>query len=63
MRRGLRLRLAFYGRISTAEYQDDVLSRQWQRDNAARLSSVTGGIVAWVLRRGARLARAHWPTG
>jgi site-specific DNA recombinase len=41
-----RLRFAFYGRISTAEYQDPVSSRQWQYDNAARLIEGRGRIVA-----------------
>jgi site-specific DNA recombinase len=41
-----RLRFAFYGRISTAEYQDPVSSRQWQYDNAARLIEGRGQIVA-----------------
>jgi hypothetical protein len=40
------LRFAFYGRISTAEYQDPVSSRQWQRENALRLIAGRGVIVA-----------------
>ena len=41
-----RMRFAFYGRISTAEYQDPVSSRQSQYDNAARLIEGHGQIVA-----------------
>jgi site-specific DNA recombinase len=31
------LRFAFYGRMSTVEYQDDLSSRGWQRDSALHL--------------------------
>jgi hypothetical protein len=40
------LRFAFYGRISTAEFQDPLSSRQWQRENAQRLIAGRGVIVA-----------------
>jgi hypothetical protein len=40
------LRFAFYGRMSTAGYQDDASSRQWQHDSAARLITGHGQIVA-----------------
>ena len=33
------LRFAFYGRVSTEEYQDPVSSRRWQFDFAAELIS------------------------
>jgi len=41
-----RLRFAFYGRISTSGYQDEASSRQWQYDNAARLTAGHGSVVA-----------------
>ena len=40
-----RLRFAFYGRISTTGYQDPASSRQWQHDNATRLTAGHGSIV------------------
>jgi DNA invertase Pin-like site-specific DNA recombinase len=40
------LRFAFYGRISTSGYQDPASSRQWQHDNATRLITRHGSIVA-----------------
>ncbi|MDI6104678.1 recombinase family protein [Actinoplanes sp. NEAU-A12] len=40
------LRFAFYGRMSTVEYQDDLSSRAWQHDSAARLIAGHGVIVA-----------------
>src|SRR5688500_17067222 len=40
------LRFAFYGRISTAEYQDRRSSRQWQRECAVDLTAGHGRIVA-----------------
>jgi hypothetical protein len=40
-----RLRFAFYGRISTTGYQDPASSRQWQHDNATRLTAGHGTIV------------------
>jgi site-specific DNA recombinase len=40
------LRFAFYGRMSTLEHQHDRTSRQWQHDNAARLITGHGRIVA-----------------
>jgi site-specific DNA recombinase len=58
-----RLRFAFYGRISTAEYQDPVSSHQWQYDNAARLIAGHGRIVAEYFDVGysRSLAWAHRP--
>ncbi|RZU53179.1 recombinase-like zinc beta ribbon protein [Krasilnikovia cinnamomea] len=41
-----RLRFAFYGRVSTKEYQDPVSSRRWQIDFAAELVAGHGRIVA-----------------
>jgi site-specific DNA recombinase len=40
------LRFAFYGRMSTVEYQDDLSSRGWQRDSALHLIAGYGVIVA-----------------
>jgi hypothetical protein len=40
------LRFAFYGRISTAGYQDAASSRRWQRDCAEELIDGRGLIVA-----------------
>ncbi|MEV6600077.1 recombinase family protein [Actinoplanes sp. NPDC051346] len=40
------LRFAFYGRMSTVEYQDDLSSRAWQLDSALRLTAGHGVIVA-----------------
>jgi site-specific DNA recombinase len=59
-----RIRFAFYGRISTAEYQDPVSSRQWQYDNAARLIGGHGQIVAEFFDVGhsRRLAWVHRPS-
>ncbi|MBG0568013.1 recombinase family protein [Actinoplanes sp. NEAU-A11] len=39
------LRFAFYGRISTSEYQDPVSSRAWQLEAAQRLVAGRGRIV------------------
>lgn len=39
------LRFAFYGRRSTAEYQDHASSRQWQYDSAEHLVARRGRIV------------------
>jgi site-specific DNA recombinase len=41
-----RLRFAFYGRVSTEDYQDPVTSRARQRDQAAMLVAGRGRIVA-----------------
>ncbi len=69
-----RLRFAFYGRVSTEDYQDPVTSRARQRDQAAALVAGFGlivveffdvGIVANCLGRAARrLPRCwrRWPT-
>ena len=40
------LRFAFYGRTSTAEFQDPVTSRAWQREVAAALVAGHGTIMA-----------------
>jgi site-specific DNA recombinase len=40
------LRFAFYGRVSTADYQDPVSSRRWQLDVATELICGRGHIVA-----------------
>ena len=40
------LRFAFYGRVSTEDYQDPVTSRARQRDQAAALVAGFGQIVA-----------------
>jgi site-specific DNA recombinase len=40
------LRFAFYGRISTIEYQDPVSSRAWQMEAAGRVIAGRGRIVA-----------------
>lgn len=40
------LPFAFYGRVSTGGYQDDMSSRQWQLDSAHRLVAGHGRIVA-----------------
>jgi hypothetical protein len=39
-------RFAFYGRISTDGYQDPASSRQWQYDQAVRLTAGHGPVVA-----------------
>jgi hypothetical protein len=40
------LRFAFYGRMSTVEYQDEASSRRWQYDSAVDLVADHGEIVA-----------------
>ncbi len=40
------LRFAFYGRVSTKDYQDPVSSRRWQYDFAVELMAGRGRIVA-----------------
>jgi site-specific DNA recombinase len=40
------VRFAFYGRISTVEYQDPVSSRAWQVEAAGRVVAGRGRIVA-----------------
>ncbi|PRX10585.1 resolvase-like protein, partial [Actinoplanes italicus] len=47
------LRFAFYGRISTAEYQDAVSSRAWQVESAQRLVAGRGRIVVEFFDSGA----------
>ncbi|GIJ64042.1 hypothetical protein Vau01_115580 [Virgisporangium aurantiacum] len=41
-----RIRVAFYGRTSTTDYQDEASSRRWQLDNATDLIGDRGLIVA-----------------
>jgi site-specific DNA recombinase len=60
------IRFAFYGRLSTVEYQDAASSQRWQRDNAVDLIDGRGTIeaeffdvgcsrsVPWMLRPEAR---------
>ena len=40
------MRFAFYGRMSTEDYQDPVTSRQWQWANATELIAGKGTVVA-----------------
>ncbi len=40
------VRFAFYGRISTVEYQDPVSSRAWQIESAGQVIAGRGRIVA-----------------
>ena len=40
------LRFAFYGRMSTSDFQDPVTSRAWQREVAATLIAGHGTITA-----------------
>jgi site-specific DNA recombinase len=58
-----RLRFAFYGRISTADYQDEVSSRRWQYDSAAGVIAGRGTIIAEYFDIGCsrRLPWTPWP--
>ncbi|GIE34869.1 putative recombinase [Actinoplanes italicus] len=47
------MRFAFYGRISTAEYQDAVSSRAWQVESAQRVVAGRGRIVVEFFDSGA----------
>jgi len=47
------LRFAFYGRISTVEYQDPLSSRAWQAEAAGRVITGRGRIVAEFFDAGA----------
>jgi hypothetical protein len=47
------VRFAFYGRISTSEYQDPVSSRAWQIESAQRVIAGRGRIVAEFFDAGA----------
>ncbi len=40
------LRFAFYGRVSTEDWQDPVTSRARQLDQAAALPNICGSIIA-----------------
>lgn len=44
------LRFAFYGRMSTSEFQDAVTSRAWQRSVSDELVEGFGAIVVEFLR-------------
>ena len=54
------LRFAFYGRISTAEFQDEWSSRVWQRDCAADVVAGRGRIVVEFFDVGCSRSRP-WP--
>src|SRR5262245_55564753 len=54
------LRFAFYGRISTARFQDEWWSRVWQRDCAADLVAGRGRIVVDFFDVGCS-RRRPWP--
>jgi DNA invertase Pin-like site-specific DNA recombinase len=54
------LRFAFYGRISTTEYQDPVSSRAWQMEAAGRVISGHGRIVIEYFDTGASRS-LPWP--
>ncbi|MFB9693092.1 recombinase family protein [Amorphoplanes digitatis] len=47
------VRFAFYGRISTSEYQDPVSSRAWQIESAQRVTAGRGRIVTEFFDTGA----------
>ncbi len=53
------VRFAFYGRTSTAEFQDPVTSRAWQREMAATLVAGHGTITAEVFDVGCS-RRVSW---
>lgn len=57
------LRFAFYGRVSTEDFQDHESSRAWQRNAANELIAGQGAIVAEFFDRGhsRRLAWHHRP--
>jgi site-specific DNA recombinase len=54
------LRFAFYGRISTVDYQDEWSSRRWQRDCATDVTASHGRIVAEFFDIGCSRSRP-WP--
>jgi DNA invertase Pin-like site-specific DNA recombinase len=54
------LRFAFYGRISTRDFQDRASSWRWQRDNAADLVARHGRIVVEFFDEGVS-RRVAWP--
>jgi site-specific DNA recombinase len=58
--RGDRLRFAFYGRMSTIEYQDRASSCRWQRAYADDLTDGHGRIVAEFFDVGVS-RRLSWP--
>lgn len=55
----LGLRFAFYGRMSTSEYQDRLSSRSWQLEMSTLLVEGQGTIVAWFFDDGAS-RRRRW---
>ncbi|RKT55550.1 recombinase family protein [Saccharothrix australiensis] len=55
----LGLRFAFYGRMSTSEYQDRYSSRLWQREVCGRLVAGHGAIVSEFFDEGAS-RRRRW---
>ena len=54
------LRFAFYGRMSTVDFQDRASSWRWQRDIAAELVAGHGRIVAEFFDEGVS-RRVAWP--
>ena len=46
------VRFAFYGRMSTSEFQDPQTSRAWQRAVSDELIDGVGSVVVEFLRRG-----------
>ncbi len=54
------IRFAFYGRMSTVDYQDRVTSRHWQRTSAAELVAAHGEIVVEYFDEGVS-RRVAWP--
>lgn len=54
------LRFAFYGRMSTEDYQDYATSRAWQRNAADELITGNGVVVVEFFDRGCS-RRAEWP--
>lgn len=55
-----RVRFAFYGRVSTADFQERESSRRWQRDAAEELVAGHGRIVAEYFDS-SRSRRLSWP--
>jgi site-specific DNA recombinase len=55
------LRFAFYGRVSTEDWQDPVTSRARQREQAAAVTAGHGTIVAEFFRSGSATGRRGQP--
>src|SRR5271165_1187388 len=53
------LRFAFYGRVSTEDWQDPVTSRARQLDQAAALLNICGSIIAAAWLGGAQMTRVR----